>query len=110
LRAIVNYPAYLHLFETEPRYDIDTETGPGVLETALAYTSALRMADNAILFKYAAKSTGMKHGIIPSFMAKPWNGVSVSYFSHGSDFSLTVAHCDSFLAAVGEPVCFSSRL
>ena len=56
----------------------DTETGPGVLETALAYTSALRMADNAILFKYTAKSIGMKYGVIPSFMAKPWNGVSLS--------------------------------
>lgn len=55
---------------------VDTETGPGVLETALAYTAALRMADNAILFKYMAKSIGMKHGIIPSFMAKPWGNVS----------------------------------
>ena len=54
----------------------DTETGPGVYETALAYTSALKMADNAILFKYTAKSIGMKHGIIPSFMAKPWGNVS----------------------------------
>lgn len=58
----------------------DTETGPGVLETALAYTSALRMADNAILYKYTAKSVGMKYGIIPSFMAKPWNGVSTASF------------------------------
>ncbi|KIK06110.1 hypothetical protein K443DRAFT_120295 [Laccaria amethystina LaAM-08-1] len=33
----------------------DTETGPGVLETALAYSSALRIADNAILFNYTAK-------------------------------------------------------
>ncbi|KAG6862680.1 hypothetical protein C0991_010844, partial [Blastosporella zonata] len=49
-----------------------TETGPGVLETALAYTTALEMADNAILFKYLAKSIGMRHGVIPSFMAKPW--------------------------------------
>jgi glutamine synthetase len=53
----------------------DTETGPGVYETALAYTSALRMADNAILYKYLAKSIGMKHGVIPSFMAKPWGNV-----------------------------------
>ena len=57
----------------------DTETGPGVLETALAYTTALRMADNATLFKYTAKSVGMIHGIIPSFMAKPWGGVSDFY-------------------------------
>jgi glutamine synthetase len=54
----------------------DTETGPGVLETALAYTSALRMADNAILYKFLAKSVGLKHGVLPSFMAKPWGNVS----------------------------------
>jgi hypothetical protein len=30
--------------------------GPGVFETALAYTNADRMADNAVLFKLAAKS------------------------------------------------------
>ena len=51
---------------------LDTETGPGVFETALAYTSADRLADNAILFKYLAKSIGMANGVIPSFMAKPW--------------------------------------
>ena len=54
----------------------DTETGPGVYETALAYTTALRMADNAQLFKFAAKSIGMQYGIVPSFMAKPWGNVS----------------------------------
>jgi len=51
----------------------------GVYETALAYTNAARMADNAILFKLVAKSVGMKHGIMPSFMAKPWGTVGVSY-------------------------------
>ena len=83
----------------------DTETGPGVLETALAYTSALRMADNAILFKYTAKSVGMKHGIIPSFMAKPWNGVGIPRSSRESDL-LRNAHRYSFLVAVGEPILF----
>ena len=34
------------------------------------------MADNAQLFKFAAKSIGMKYGIVPSFMAKPWGNVS----------------------------------
>ncbi|KAL9715396.1 hypothetical protein Ac2012v2_002059 [Leucoagaricus gongylophorus] len=52
-----------------------TETGPGVYETALAYTSTLRMADNAVLFKYLVKSVGMKHNITPSFMAKPWGSL-----------------------------------
>ena len=56
----------------------DTETGPGVYETALAYTSALRMADNAILYKFLTKSIGVKYGIVPSFMAKPWGNVNFS--------------------------------
>lgn len=44
-----------------------TETGPGVYETALAYCEAGRMADNAVLFKLAAKSVGLKYGIMPTF-------------------------------------------
>lgn len=69
----------------------DTETGPGVLETALAYTSALRMADNAILFKYAVKSIGMKHGVVPSFMAKPWGNVCFDQMLYvpGSELMIT---------------------
>lgn len=53
----------------------DTETGPGVFETALGYTDAARMADNAILFKFVAKTVGMKYGITPTFMAKPYSDV-----------------------------------
>lgn len=56
---------------------LDTETGPGVFETALAYTEAFRMADNACLFKLVAKSVGMKYDIMPTFMAKPWGDVSL---------------------------------
>ena len=58
---------------------VDTETGPGVFETALAYTDAFRMADNACLFKLVAKTVGMKYGIMPTFMAKPWGDVGVSH-------------------------------
>lgn len=54
----------------------DTETGPGVFETALAYTDTCRMADNAALFKLVAKSVGIKYNILPTFMAKPWENVS----------------------------------
>lgn len=83
----------------------DTETGPGVLETALAYTTALRMADNATLFKYTAKSVGMTHGIIPSFMAKPWGGVSVFTIQKAS----TEYFIPSFLDAAGAAFFLSSR-
>ncbi|KAG6376202.1 hypothetical protein JVT61DRAFT_2177 [Boletus reticuloceps] len=77
LRTQLNQAFFNELFDESIKFQIEieghhTETGPGVLETALSYTSASRMADNATLFKFLAKSIGMKHGVIPSFMAKPW--------------------------------------
>ncbi|KAH6894970.1 glutamine synthetase [Coprinopsis sp. MPI-PUGE-AT-0042] len=78
LRTQLNNKYFHDLFDQAVAFGVDieshhTETGPGVFETALAYTSALRMADNAILFKFLAKSVGMANGVTPSFMAKPWN-------------------------------------
>ncbi|KAH7341130.1 glutamine synthetase/guanido kinase [Rhizoctonia solani] len=77
LRTQLNQEYFHDLFDESKKFGIEieshhTETGPGVYETALAYTSALRMADNATLFKFVAKSIGMKQGVTPSFMAKPW--------------------------------------
>lgn len=76
LRPGLNQEYYHDLYEKSLEFGIPieghhTETGPGVYETALEYKNALRMADNAILFKFTAKSVGMKYGIMPSFMAKP---------------------------------------
>ena len=51
---------------------LHTETGPGVYEAALSYTSATQMADMANLFKLSVKQLGLKHGIMPTFMAKPY--------------------------------------
>ena len=45
------------------------------------------MADNAILYKYVAKSIGMKHGVMPSFMAKPWGNVSICIFSEAENLA-----------------------
>ncbi|RKP24450.1 hypothetical protein SYNPS1DRAFT_17217 [Syncephalis pseudoplumigaleata] len=56
-----------------PLEAIHTETGPGVYEVALAYAPALAMADRAQLFKTSAKQIGLLHGVMPSFMAKPYN-------------------------------------
>ncbi|KZP12562.1 glutamine synthetase/guanido kinase [Athelia psychrophila] len=80
LRTQLNNDYFHDLFDESAKFGIEieghhTETGPGVYESALAYTSALRMADNAILFKYLAKSVGMKHGVMPTFMAKPWGNL-----------------------------------
>ncbi|KIM29070.1 hypothetical protein M408DRAFT_68625 [Serendipita vermifera MAFF 305830] len=80
LRTQLNQDYFNDIFDEAKRFHIEieghhTETGPGVYETALAYTSALRMADNAILFKYLVKSLGMQKGVLPSFMAKPWGNL-----------------------------------
>ena len=55
-----------------PIEGLHTETGPGVLEVALGFSEALAQADRAILFKTGAKEIGMRFGIMPSFMAKPY--------------------------------------
>ncbi|KAF8334260.1 glutamine synthetase/guanido kinase [Cantharellus anzutake] len=77
LRPSLNNEYFHDLFDVSLKMGVDieghhTETGPGVFETALAYTTALRVADNATLFKLIAKSIGIRRNILPSFMAKPW--------------------------------------
>ena len=49
---------------------LHTETGPGVYEVALRYDGALRMADNAALFKTSMKQLASRFGLYPTFMAK----------------------------------------
>ncbi|KAI0306617.1 glutamine synthetase/guanido kinase [Multifurca ochricompacta] len=80
LRTQLNNDYFHDIFNEADKFEVHleghhTETGPGVFETALAYTTALRIADNALLFKYLVKSLGMKYGITPSFMAKPWGNL-----------------------------------
>jgi glutamine synthetase len=55
------------------------ETGPGVLEAAIAFDQALASADKAALFKTFAKVIAQKHGLMATFMAKwspQWPGQS----------------------------------
>ncbi|NML86304.1 glutamine synthetase family protein [Polaromonas sp.] len=54
-----------------PIESLHTETGPGVLEVAIAFSEALEQADRSILFKTGVKEIGARFGIMPSFMAKP---------------------------------------
>src|SRR5512134_841945 len=46
------------------------ETGPGVIEAAIAFDQALASADKAALFKTFAKVIAQKHGLLATFMAK----------------------------------------
>ncbi len=51
---------------------IQSEYGPGQIETNLVYTDALEAADDAARLKYAAKEVARRHGKIASFMPKPF--------------------------------------
>jgi glutamine synthetase len=55
-----------------PLEGLHCETGPGVFEAAILYSSALEAADRAQLFKSSVKEIGSRFGILPTFMAR-WN-------------------------------------
>ncbi|WP_259782689.1 glutamine synthetase family protein [Aestuariispira ectoiniformans] len=56
-----------------PIEGLHTETGPGVLEAALAHDDALSAADKASLFKTFTKILCQRQGWMATFMAK-WSG------------------------------------
>lgn len=50
-----------------------SEAGPGQFEVTLKYaTDTLRIADSATLFKRTIKQVARKHGLMATFMAKPY--------------------------------------
>lgn len=75
LRAAENSQFFHDLFDMLESFDVPleglhTETGPGVYEAAIQYSTVVEAADRATLFKTSVKEIGYKHGIIASFMAK----------------------------------------
>lgn len=62
-----------------PIEGLHTETGPGVIEAALAVDEALEAADRAALFKTFLKVLAQRRGLMATFMAKwsnNWPGQS----------------------------------
>ncbi len=53
-----------------PLEGLHTETGPGVLEAAILYSTAMESADRALLFKAGVKEIAHRFGILPTFMAR----------------------------------------
>ncbi|QUM76268.1 glutamine synthetase [Moritella sp. 24] len=53
-----------------PLESLHTETGPGVLEAAIAYDGAQDAADKAALFKTFIKVWAQRNGLMATFMAK----------------------------------------
>lgn len=52
---------------------VQTEYGPGQVETNLVYSDALAAADDSARLKYAAKEVARRNGKIASFMPKPFS-------------------------------------
>ena len=71
---------------------IQTEYGPGQVETNLVYDDALEAADDSARLKYAAKEVARRHGKVASFMPKPF-----------SEHSGSSAHLHISLWRDGEP-------
>lgn len=84
LRSSVHADFYKDLLDLGRDMDfpiegLHTETGPGVLEAAIEYTSALEAADRAALFKTFTKILCQNRGWMATFMAKwskDWPGQS----------------------------------
>jgi len=61
-----------------PVEGVHTEYGPGQLEINLTHQDALTAADDAFRLRYAVKELARRHGLLATFMAKPFNGQSGS--------------------------------
>ncbi|HEX5056276.1 MAG TPA: glutamine synthetase [Gammaproteobacteria bacterium] len=75
IRNSVESDVYRGLLELGERMDfriegLHEETGPGVMEAAIGYDSALAAADKAALFKTFSKIALQKMGMMATFMAK----------------------------------------
>lgn len=64
-----DFMAYCNTLDM-PMEGFHTETGPGVLEAALAVDTALNAADKAALFKTFTKVFAQRNGMMATFMAK----------------------------------------
>tara|TARA_Y100000590_G_scaffold78039_2_gene86699 strand:+ start:17673 stop:19061 length:1389 start_codon:yes stop_codon:yes gene_type:complete len=75
LRSSVNSNLYHEILDmcsemNFPLEGLHTETGPGVLEAAIAVDETLKSADKAILFKTFMKVLAQKNDLMATFMAK----------------------------------------
>src|SRR5579862_3827945 len=60
----------------------DHEDSPGQLELNFMYDRALRTADNLSTYRQICAAVARKHGVIASFMPKPFTGVSANGAHH----------------------------
>jgi glutamine synthetase len=120
LRMAKNQAYIDDIYQNSLKYGIPleafhTETGPGVYEAILEYCDALELADRAHLFKLLVKKIGIRHEIMPTFMAKPYTNMpgcsghvhlsltdteGANVFYDGNDPKLISNVCRQFVAGV----------
>jgi len=104
IRNSVHAELYHELIELTERMDfplegIHTETGPGVIEAAIAVDSAIDAADKAALFKTFTKVMAQRHGLMATFMAK-W---SPDYPGQSGHIHISLRHKDGSGSAFYDP-------
>ena len=72
-------------------YSFDHEDGPGQFETDFDYADALTMADRLTFFKLMAKEIAQRHGLIASFMPKPFGDRTGS----GAHYNMSLADLET---------------
>ena len=68
-------------------YSFDHEDGPGQFETDFDYADVLTMADRLTFFKLMAKEIAHRHGLLATFMPKPFGDRTGS----GAHFNMSLA-------------------
>jgi len=104
IRSSVHAELYQEILDLCERMDfplegIHTETGPGVLEAALAVDNAIDAADKAALFKTFIKVMAQRLGLMATFMAK-W---SSDYPGQSGHIHLSLRHKDRPGSAFYDP-------
>jgi len=102
LRNSVHADLYHQILEMAEKMDfpiegLHTETGPGVIEAAIAVDNAEHSADKAALFKTFIKVLAQQNGLMATFMAK-W---SKDYPGQSGHIHLSLRHRESFSAGKG---------
>lgn len=104
LRNSVHSDLYQQILDMSEQMDfpiegIHTETGPGVIEAALAVDQATNAADKAALFKTFMKVLAQRNGLMATFMAK-WSN---DYPGQSGHIHLSLKHRDGSDAAFYDP-------
>lgn len=88
-------------------YSFDHEDGPGQFETDFDYAEVLTMADRLTFFKLMAKEIAHRHGLIATFMPKPFGDRTGS----GAHYNMSLADRTSgenlFVDPEGKPAAVS---